>query len=426
MERSVKIQRVLTVAVALTAVGALSACTGGSAPANDDGTVSGTLTGFYDIGYKEGLDEIIANFEAKYPDVKVEMNYQGGDINPLISAQLQAGTAPDLLLAYPGGTPGSTAYPGVVTLASQNRLMPVSDATWTSEVPDAWRDGVIDYEGETYGYPGAVQPLAAIYNQNTLDDLGLEVPTTLDEVLTLCADAEAAGVYAYAQGLGEVAAGPQMLSFAQTASLIYGPNPGFDAEVVDGSATYSDSPWVDQFGIYKEMFDQGCFGDGALGRTRQQGAEAVASGQALAQVDVGGQKAQMQEVAPDARFLIAAIPATNDGDNYITALPGYAMAVNAQAKNPTAAKAFLDFLAEPEQSVIYAEMFSSVPIIPNDKFEAPADLADFAELVASGSYAKLANLTSESQVALNEGVQALLLGNASPSDVAERMQSASE
>ena len=39
---------------------------------------------------------------------------------------------------------------------------------------------------------------------------------------------------------------------------------------------------------------------GALGLTRQQAAEAVASGLALAHVDVGGQKRIMQDAAPDA------------------------------------------------------------------------------------------------------------------------------
>lgn len=97
------------------------------------------------------------------------------------------------------------------------------------------------------------------------------------------------------------------------------------------------------------MYDAGCFGEGALGLTRQQGAEAVAGGLALAQVDVGGQKRIMQDIAPDAHFLVTGIPATNDGKTFVTALPGYTVAVNAQAKNPEAAKAFLAELASPSR-----------------------------------------------------------------------------
>ena len=85
----------------------------------------------------------------------------------------------------------------------------------------------------------------------------------------------------------------------------------------------------------------------------------------------------------------------------------------------------MEFLADPEQSVIYANGFSSVPIIPNDQYTAPEDLAPFAELVAAGQYAKLADLGfPEVQVALNEGVQSLMLGDDTPQSVADKMQKA--
>lgn len=422
-----KIRHTAGLAALVTVGVALAGCTAAETPSSGDGTVSGTLTGVFDSNYKGMLDEIIANFEKKYPDVKVDINYQGGsDIANLISTQLQAGTAPDLLLTYPGGEPGPGGSANVVTLASQGALLDLSSSEWAGQVPDVWASDV-GYEGKIYAYPGAVQPLAAIYNQDELDALGLTIPTTLDEVYDLCAAATKAGIYAYSQGLGEVTAGPQMLSFAQTSTLVYGPTPDFKAQLDAGTTTYQDSPWVGQFQVYKDMYDKGCFGDGALGRTRQQGAEAVAAGQALAQVDVGGQKVIMEGIAKDGNFVVAPIPATNDGTTYVTALPGYTVAANAKAKNKAAAVAFMDFLAEPDQSVIYANAFSAVPIIPNDAFTAPASLAPFSDAVAAGNYAKLANLGNPTvQTTLNEVVQSLLLGNDTPKSAAEKLQTAFE
>jgi raffinose/stachyose/melibiose transport system substrate-binding protein len=386
--------------------------------------LSGTLTGIFDSNYKTMLDQVIARFNEKHPGVKVEINYVGADMNGLLSTLLQSNTAPDILVSYPGGEPNDSADLNVITMASQSKLLDLSDAEWTGKIPDAWKSEVA-YEGKVFAYPGAVQPLTAIYNKDTLDKLGLKAPETLDAVLQLCADAKAAGVYAYAQGLGDTQAGPQMLSFAQTATLVYGPDPDFKKKLDDKSATFQGSGWERQFEIYKQMYDAGCFGEGALGLTRQQGAEAVAGGLALAQVDVGSQKRIMQDIAPDAHFLVTGIPATNDGKTFVTALPGYTVAVNAQAKNPEAAKAFLAELASPESSILYANAFASVPIIPNDKFVAPADLEGFAALVASGNYAKLANLgASTVQQQLNDGVQSLLLGGDTPKSAAEKMQAA--
>lgn len=414
-KRSMKLTKNLGVSVAV-----IISLMAGASQAQE---VSGTLTGIFDSNYKGMLDQVIAKFVERYPGVKVDINYQG-DVNSLLSTQLQSGTAPDVLLSYPGGTPNNSADLNVITLAYQGKLLDLSDGEWTTKIPDAWKSEVA-YEGKVYAYPGAVQPLTAIYNKDTMDKLGLTVPETLDAVLQLCADAKAAGVYAYAQGLGDVQAGPQMLSFAQTATLVYGPDPDFKKKLDDKSATFQGSGWERQFEIYLDMSKAGCFGEGALGLTRQQGAEAVAGGLALAQVDVGGQKRIMQEIAPQAHFLVTGIPATNDGKTYVTALPGYTVAVSAQAKNPAAAKAFLAFLAEDAQSVIYANAFSSVPIIPNAAFVPPADLEGFAALVASGNYAKLANLgASPVQQALNDGVQSLLLGNDTPKSTAEKMQAA--
>ena len=421
-----KIRSITGGAVALTASILLAGCAGTSSDTPDDGSVSGTLTGIFDSTYREGMDEIIALFEEEYPDVTVEMDYQGGDLQALIGTMLQSGTAPDIVLSQPGG-PTSGVDINVVTQGAQGRYMDLSDLEWTADIPEMWLEGQLAYEGKVYGYPGAVQPLSPIYNLDLLEELGLGAPTTYEEVLQLCADAQANGVYAYAQGLGDVTGGgPQMLSYAQMATLLYGPEPDFREQLDSGATTYQDSPWVDQFKIYEEMNEAGCFGEGALGRSRQQGSEAVAAGQALGQVDVGGQKAVMQEIAPDTRFLITGMPATEDAaDTFITALPGYTVSVNAEAENPTAARAFMDFLATPEAGVIYAGMFSAVPILPNDQYEAPEDLADFAALVESGGIALLAQIGGNSvQQVLNEQVQAMILGDATPVDVAERMQEA--
>ena len=45
----------------------------------DDGSVSGTLTGVFDVTFKDTIEEIVGNFEEKYPDVDVQFNYQGGE-----------------------------------------------------------------------------------------------------------------------------------------------------------------------------------------------------------------------------------------------------------------------------------------------------------------------------------------------------------
>ena len=412
-------------AAMLIAALALQGCSNGgtaAAPAAN-GTVGGTLTGVFDAAYKQALDPAAQAFQKEHPGVKVDINYAGGDVAGLISTQLQAGTAPDLLLTFPGGSPGNGGNVNVVTMASQNRLLDLSDSSWASAVPKKWTADVT-YQGKTYAYPGAVQGLGAVYNQTKLDQLKLSIPQTMTEVLDLCAAAKRAGIYAYAQGLGDVSAGPQMLSFAQTGTLVYGPNPEFTQQQLDGKATFQDSAWKQQFELYKKMYDAGCFGDGALGRTRQQGGDAVAAGRALGIVDVGAVMGILQKTAPRSKFALAGMPATdNPADTYMPALPGYTLAVNAKAKNPATAKAFLEFLAQPDNINHYAAEFGSVPAIPNDQFRPPAELDQFAKLVASGKFSNLPTWPNPVvQTTLNKVVQSMLLGDDSPESALKKMQ----
>ena len=415
----IMVPAVASLALALTGCSSTGSAEGENVAA--DGAIAGTLTGIFDTQYKNALDPIIADFEAKYPDVTVDIDYQGGDIAATVLTSLQAGTAPDVLLAFPGGEEGSTSA-NVTPLAAAGRIVDI-EADWADDVPEAWKSQFF-YDDKLYAFPGALQPLAAVYNQSLLDELGLEIPTTLDDVLQLCADATDNGVYAYAQGLGDTSAGPQMLSFAQTASLIYGADPTWDQGLATGDVTYPGSGWEDQFGIYQEMFEAGCFGEGALGRSRTQGQEAVAQRQALGLVDVGAVLAGIEAANPDDTFVISAIPATNDGKSSITALPGYVLVVNAEAENMEAAKAFVAFAGEPAESAKFATGFGTVPVVPSAEFEAPENLKEFADLVSAGKTAPLAALTPEVQTTLNQGVQSLLLGNDTPATVAQKMQDA--
>jgi raffinose/stachyose/melibiose transport system substrate-binding protein len=423
MIREIPVAALVALVAGLTLVGCSSS--GSSSPPASGGAISGQLTGVWDASFKGALAPIVQRFESKDPSVKVNINYAGGDLSGLISTQLQAGTAPDLLLTFPGGDPGGGANLNVVTLASQGKLMDLSGEAWTSTVPKVWQSSV-DYQGKTYAYPGVVQGLTAIYNKTRLDQLHLNIPATMSEVYQLCAAAKSAGAYAYAQALGDATGGgPQMLSFAQTMTLVYGPDPQFTQQQLDGKATFQNSGWKTQFQIYNQMYKDGCFGPGALGQNRSQSVDAVASGQALGTVTVTAALALLQKEAPQKTFVIAPMPATgNAADTYAVGLPAYTFAVNANTKNPAAAKAFMEFLAQPGNANLMAGGFNALPVIPNGEFVPPANLKQFADLVKQGRFGLLPTWpNAKVQSDLNEDVQGMLLGKNTSQSALAQMQS---
>ncbi|MGX9901355.1 ABC transporter substrate-binding protein [Arthrobacter sp. SA17] len=424
MKHQAKIAAGTSLVAALTLAGCSTDSGSGSAAPATDGNVSGTLTMMYDSGYKAALEPVIAAFGKKYPDVKLDISYGGADLLSVVSTQAQANNLPDLFLTVPGpaGSGGFT----VGTLASQNHLLDLSNESWAADVPETWK-GAVGHEGKTFAYPGTLQGLGGIYNQTKLDELGVSAPKTWDEVLGLCKTAKDAGIYAYSQGLND-SAGPQMVYLALSGTLVYGPDPDLTDKQLAGKATFKDSGWKEIFTKYKTMNDAGCFGEGAMGRTRQQGAQEVAAGKAVGVVDVGAVLASVAQVGPNNKYTMQALPATNNAeDTYFPAAPGYTIAANANAKNPAAAKAFLQVLAEPANINKYSEGFASVPAIPNSEFKAPETLNAFNKSIADGKYTDYSNQgwTSPkvSQVAQEE-VQQVLLGNHSTDQALEAMQKA--
>ncbi|MET8208883.1 extracellular solute-binding protein [Streptomyces sp. NPDC005373] len=384
------------------------------------GDIKGKLTVLYDKSFQSALDPVAKAFERKYPGTKVDVNYVSGDVSNLISNQIQAGTAADVFITQPG----SGGAMNVHTLAPQGSVRDLSDAPWVADIPKLWR-GDMAYKGKTYAYPGTIQGLGGIYNLTKMKELGLKVPTTWGQVLGLCKSAKEHHVYAYAQGFNDPA-GPQMVYLALAGSLVYGPTPDFSTRVKEKKTSIPASPWKEVLTKYKQMNDAGCFGEGAMGRTRPQGGTELAAGKALGMIEVGAGLAPVQLQAPKSKFTVAALPATNNpADNYFTALPGYTLSANAKAKNPGAAKAFLNLLAEPKNINRYAEGYASSPLIPNDDFKAPATLGDFDKAVADGKAAKLADWPNPkvNEVA-QQGVQAIFLGKDSVDGVLKKMQNA--
>ncbi|SFS16901.1 raffinose/stachyose/melibiose transport system substrate-binding protein [Microbacterium sp. cf046] len=415
------------IAVAGLALPALlvAGCTSPSPTSTSDSEISGKLTVLYDSNYRDALETLIEGFETKYPDVDVEASYVGtADVISVVPTQVQAGTVADVFLALPG--PAGTNVMSVGTLASQNHLLDLSSSSWASEVPETWANDVA-LDGKTFAYPTAVQSLAAIYNQTKLDELTLSVPETWDEVIPFCEAAAKAGVYAYSQALNDPA-GPQMIDLALTATLVYGPDPTFTQQQVDGEATFADSPWRDSVEKYSAMNDAGCFGQGFAGRTRDQGFAEVAAGNALSVVDVGLALPTIQASAPESAFTIAALPATNDAsETYYPAAPGYVFVAASKAKNPAAAQAFIDFIAEPENINAFATALSVVPAIPNSSFQAPAELAGFGEAIATGRFVEFPGNdwpNPNVQVVHQDEVEAHLIGQATIDEVLDRMDEA--
>ncbi len=137
--------------------------------------------------------ERLAEFEAAYPHIKVETTQiASGDFESVMLTQLAAGDVPDLLPVFTNMIP---------TLVAEGILAPLDDYLAGSELKDRVLPSieVAVYDGKTYGIPLTMSPQSLLYNQKLLDEAGVEVPTTVEEMYEAAkAVKEKTGAWGYA------------------------------------------------------------------------------------------------------------------------------------------------------------------------------------------------------------------------------------
>lgn len=419
-----KKRRIAAVAAGtLVAALALAGCSSTPAPA-PEGDGAGTLTIFAIPNGKAALDKLIPEFEKANEGIKVEITY--AEVDSMISTlrtQLSAGTAADVFSAWPGnGTPGS-----MENLVPGGFLMDLSDMAFSKNIPSGF-DSVTEVDGKRYVLPMSTGAIGGIYNVKAVEDAGAKVPTTWNEVLAFCDTAKAAGKVAFALG-AQTLWNTQLIDYALTPTLVYGPNPNFDKEQAAGKASFADSAWKDALDKNVEMLKRGCFQPDPLGTPYESATAMVASGDALAIVSVSSTFAAIAATAPAGTELsMFALPATNKAaDTWMPAGASGAYGANAKAKNPVAAKKFMEFLGSDKVMAEYATISGQLPSIPTDLFTVPASLQVVVDHVKAGTihpYIDQLWPNAKVQAAHFDAVQKVLGGTASVDDVLKEMDAA--
>ena len=125
----------------------------------------------------ETINEIVKEFEAKNPDIKVEVQavpFDGAQNKFKVAAQ--AGNAPDVFRAEIAWTP---------EFAALGYLAPIDDLLTPAEKAD-YLEAPFNYNvynGKVWGVPQVTDALALLYNKRLLKEAGVEPPKTMDELV---------------------------------------------------------------------------------------------------------------------------------------------------------------------------------------------------------------------------------------------------
>ena len=413
--------RVVATAVAGVAVAAsLVACSNN--PSGGGATGEGGISLAVVTSDKAGAEAVA---EALTEQTGIDVTITSSDTDNYMSTlrtQLSSGTAPDVFFVWPGD--GNPMAKQVV--AEAGLVEDLSDMDFVEKIPEAYRV-LSDYEGATYVAPVSSAGIGAAYNLTVMDELGLTVPQTWTEVLALCADAKAAGKSAFALA-GATPWNVQLIPYALTPTLVYGPDPDFAQQMSEGEVTFADSAWVDAFDKYIEMNDAGCFQDNALGTAYEGALDLVAKGEALASVQVNASVGAIRQTAPDGtEFSLEPLPANDDpASTRMAAAMGAGYAINVDTKNGDQARQFIEFITSPEGQALYADAIAGIPAL-DPEYEVDEALAPLMTFMAEGKtdpfMDQLWPNANVQQVHLEAGQQ-LLAGEITPAEALQRMDAA--
>lgn len=135
------------------------------------------------------FQEIINDFEAENPDIHVELTY-ASDGETVLLTRIASNEVPDTMSLYP-------AEMTYRQLLDEGYIMDLTDCGFESNVEQSMLD-LASYNGAQISLPYTLSLYGIHYNKTLFNELGIEVPTTMDELIEVCKTLKEAGYDAFA------------------------------------------------------------------------------------------------------------------------------------------------------------------------------------------------------------------------------------
>lgn len=417
--------------MALALVGSLGFAGGKpDAAKQDSGKVKVT---WWHIGTAEtdkNFNQSVADaYMAAHPNVEIEITVLENEaFKSKLATLMQSGNPPDLFHSWGGGTMAEYAKAGLLKDISKS----VNGTAWgNSMASGVWQ--VYQYGGKQYGVPYDMGAITFWYNKDLLAKVGYtSFPTSWDDFLTMVKKLKAAGITPIALGGGDK--WPAMHMWSYIAARLGGKE-SFDQLFSGKGAGFNDPVFVKAGEMLVELAKLQPFQDGFLGATYNDEAALVGNGQAA--MELMGQWApnvqndsSTTKTGLGDKLATAPFPAISGGKGKVTDVigGGNGMAVGKNA--PDAAVDFLMFLTNKEHNAEYASIAGIIPTVKgaetgikdaNAKLvKGVVDKTGFFQLYLDQFFAPAVG------GAVNDAVQTMLAGTATPAQACAAMQSAYE
>ncbi|WP_422935161.1 ABC transporter substrate-binding protein [Sinomonas sp. P47F7] len=327
----------------------LAACGGGG-----QGAGSNTLevqTGVAaDTNEMAALKAIAADFEKANPNTKLNLVPAGTNYENDIKVRLSSNNIPDIWMTH-----------GWSLLRYSKFLTPLQNEPWAKNLVPELDPVMKDASGALYAMPTNVDITGIMYNKDVLAKAGYkpEDIKTWDDFMSAAEKAKANGVSAVYAG-GKSMAGTildHVISGAFTQN-------GLDQMK---SGTFVADPYGQALNLVGKWRDAGLFNPDYSSATKTDMSKALAQGQALFEFGPSPIADDAIKYNPNAHIGFIPIPTLTGAPSYLDTGERTAYGVSKTSKDVSGAKAFLAFLAKPENETKMAAASASLPGLTDAK-----------------------------------------------------------
>jgi raffinose/stachyose/melibiose transport system substrate-binding protein len=349
-------------------------------------------------------DKIIQNFEAKYPNIKVNVEYfKGGTTYDGIVTTRGMGGELDLYAAQPGGQ--------LAAYIQSNFALDLTDQPFVGRVISGAK-AAGTYDGITYGVSQSTSTNCVFYNKEIFKKYNLDIPRTWDEFLALCDTLKSNGVTPLVAGLSQPYIAQNYYKM-MAAHMMPEESPALWQNITMKKMTLMDEPFPMIMKDIQSLFDKGYYVDGVQGVDKHGAAALFAQGKVAMDIEGTWRTSTITEIEGAPEFGLFALPYKGDPKRIVhVEAPNQVHLIFPQSKHIDAAKKFYDFMMTKESQSIYANLANMIPTVVGTPVESKDTkmVVDFLESTEGILGPNLSNTNNEVQQTLYETFTRVAVG----------------
>ncbi|UJF34608.1 extracellular solute-binding protein [Paenibacillus hexagrammi] len=283
------------------------------------------------------LKKIVADYEAKNPNIKIELDSLNTDQQKLkLKTQAASKEVPDITIVNPAAQMKPFVDAGL--------LAPLNDMVEQNGLKGTFQDGLLDFytfDKNLYALPDGNNIGVVYYNKELFEKGGVQVPKTFEEMVDVVKTLKSKGIQPMAIGEKDTWTG----SFLFMNILLRTNGPGFLQQVVDGKKTFNDPAFVDAVSSFEDLVQAGAFQEGATSFDYNAGENLFKTGKAAMYYMGSWATGGIETSSVSSKvgvFKFPTVKGKGNPDEFMLA-PGSGFAVSANSKHLKETKDFLNY-----------------------------------------------------------------------------------